>query len=200
MVHLNLNNMKIKLFLPAIAVACLFFSSCASNQLISNGAYSDMSLDRNSSEYELSRLNEITSDGSSIFGIPMDKSVGNDYGMVVRFNGVNVSGTKRVLPILSLLATTVFLGPTMSEILSLDDIALGTVVALPVAGAINNLSWGQITSTSRAFQRFNRKLVKDNKNIDVFLNPKYEVNQKLGVFTSKTKVKGRVFGATLKTN
>ena len=192
--------MKIKLFLPAIAVACLFFSSCASNQLISNGAYSDMSLDRNSSEYELSRLNEITSDGSSIFGIPMDKSVGNDYGMVVRFNGVNVSGTKRVLPILSLLATTVFLGPTMSEILSLDDIALGTVVALPVAGAINNLSWGQITSTSRAFQRFNRKLVKDNKNIDVFLNPKYEVNQKLGVFTSKTKVKGRVFGATLKTN
>ena len=192
--------MKIKLFLPAIAVACLFFSSCASNQMISNGAYSDMSLDRNSSEYELSRLNEITSDGSSIFGIPMDKSVGNDYGMVVRFNGVNVSGTKRVLPILSLLATTVFLGPTMSEILSLDDIALGTVVALPVAGAINNLSWGQITSTSRAFQRFNRKLVKDNKNIDVFLNPKYEVNQKLGVFTSKTKVKGRVLGATLKTN
>lgn len=192
--------MKAKLFLPAITAACLFFNSCASNQLIANGAYSDISLDRNSSEYELTRLNEITSEGSSIFGIPMDKSVGNDYGMVVRFNGVNVSGTKRVLPILSLLATSVFLGPTMSEILNLDDIALGTVVALPVAGAINNLSWGQITSTSRAFQRFNRKLVNDNRNIDVFLNPKYEVNQKLGLFTSKTKVKGRVLGATLKTN
>lgn len=192
--------MKTKLFLPVLAAALLFLNSCASNQLISNGAYSDISLDRNSSEYELSRLNEITSEGSSIFGIPMDKSVGNDYGMVVRFNGVNVSGTKRVLPILSLLATSIVLGPTMSEILSLNDNTLGTVVALPVAGAINNLSWGQITSTSRAFQRFNRKLVQDNPNIDVFLNPKYEVDQRLGLFKSKTKVKGRVMGATLKTN
>ena len=192
--------MKTKLFFPVLAAACLFLNSCASNQLISNGAYSDISLDRNSSEYELSRLNEITSEGSSIFGIPMDKSVGNDYGMVVRFNGVNVSGTKRVLPILSLLATSIVLGPTMSEILSLNDNTLGTVVALPVAGAINNLSWGQITSTSRAFQRFNRKLVQDNPNIDVFLNPKYEVDQRLGLFKSKTKVKGRVMGATLKTN
>jgi len=192
--------MKTKLFFPVIAAACLFLNSCASNQLISNGAYSDISLDRNSSEYELSRLNEINSEGSSIFGIPMDKSVGNDYGMVVRFNGVNVSGTKRVLPILSLLATSIVLGPTMSEILSLNDNTLGTVVALPVAGAINNLSWGQITSTSRAFQRFNRKLVQDNPNIDVFLNPKYEVDQRLGLFKSKTKVKGRVMGATLKTN
>ena len=192
--------MKTKLFFPVIAAACLFLNSCASNQLISNGAYSDISLDRNSSEYELSRLNEITSEGSSIFGIPMDKSVGNDYGMVVRFNGVNVSGTKRVLPILSLLATSIVLGPTMSEILSLNDNTLGTVVALPVAGAINNLSWGKITSTSRAFQRFNRKLVQDNPNIDVFLNPKYEVDQRLGLFKSKTKVKGRVMGATLKTN
>ena len=192
--------MKTKLFFPVLAAACLFLNSCASNQLISNGAYSDISLNRNSSEYELSRLNEITSEGSSIFGIPMDKSVGNDYGMVVRFNGVNVSGTKRVLPILSLLATSIVLGPTMSEILSLNDNTLGTVVALPVAGAINNLSWGQITSTSRAFQRFNRKLVQDNPNIDVFLNPKYEVDQRLGLFKSKTKVKGRVMGATLKTN
>ena len=192
--------MKTKPFLPVLAAALLFLNSCASNQLISNGAYSDISLDRNSSEYELSRLNEITSEGSSIFGIPMDKSVGNDYGMVVRFNGVNVSGTKRVLPILSLLATSIVLGPTMSEILSLNDNTLGTVVALPVAGAINNLSWGQITSTSRAFQRFNRKLVQDNPNIDVFLNPKYEVDQRLGLFKSKTKVKGRVMGATLKTN
>ena len=174
--------------------------SCASNQLISNGAYSDISLERNSSEYELSRLNEITSEGSSIFGIPMDKSVGNDYGMVVRFNGVNVSGIKGILPILNLLATTVVLGPTMSEILSLNDLVLGTVVALPVAGALNNLIWGQITSTSRAFQRFNRKLVEDNPNVDVFLNPKYQVDQKLALFTSKTKVKGRVMGATLKTN
>jgi hypothetical protein len=120
--------------------------------------------------------------------------------MVVRFNGVNVSGTKRVLPILSLLATSIVLGPTMSETLNLNDNTLGTVVALPVAGALNNLSWGQITSTSRAFQRFNRKLVQDNPNIDVFLNPKYEVDQRLGLFKSKTKVKGRVMGATLKTN
>jgi hypothetical protein len=192
--------MKTKFFLPVLAIVCLLLNSCASNQLISNGAYSDISLNRNSNEYDLSRLNEITSEGYSIFGIPMDKSVGNDYGMVVRFNGVNVSGTKRIFPILTLLATTVVLGPTMSEILSLNDVALGTVVALPVAGAFNNFSWGQISSTSRAFQKFNRKLVEDNPNIDVFLNPKYQVNQKLGVFNSKTKVKGRVMGATLKTN
>tara|TARA_B100001287_G_C22379565_1_gene388136 strand:+ start:83 stop:628 length:546 start_codon:yes stop_codon:yes gene_type:complete len=178
----------------------LLLGSCASNQLISNGAYSDISLNRNSDEYDLKRLNEINSTGSSIFGIPLDESIGNNYGMVVRFNGVNVSGTKRILPILSLLATTVALGPAIGDIIGIDDQALATVAALPVAGMINNLTYGQISSTSRAFQRFNRTLVEDNPDIDVFLNPKYQVKQEVGIFNSKTKVKGSVMGATLKTN
>ncbi len=192
--------MNTKFFIVSFFMMSLLLGSCASNQLISNGAYSDISLNRNSDEYDLKRLNEINSTGSSIFGIPLDESIGNNYGMVVRFNGVNVSGTKRILPILSLLATTVALGPAIGDIIGIDDQALATVAALPVAGMINNLTYGQISSTSRAFQRFNRTLVEDNPDIDVFLNPKYQVKQEVGIFNSKTKVKGSVMGATLKTN
>ena len=184
--------------------------SCASNQLISNGAYSDISLTRDSSQYDLQRLAEIKAEGKSFFGIPIGESDDN-YGMVVRFNGVNLSGTKKIFPILTLLATTFAVGTaiqttggTVDDYTSNDygdpnfSLPVSFIAAIPIAGIINNFIWGQSAATSRAFQKFNRKLLVDNPNIDVFLNPKYEVSQKIGIFESQTNIKGKVMGAYLK--
>ena len=190
--------------------------SCASNQLISNGAYSDISLTRDSSQYDLQRLAEIKAEGKAVFGIPIGESDDN-YGMVVRFNGVNLSGTKKIFPILTLLATTFAVGTaiqttggTNEDIYDEDgydnpnygdqnfSLPVSFIAAIPIAGIINNFIWGQSAATSRAFQKFNRKLLVDNPNIDVFLNPKYEVSQKIGIFNSQTNIKGKVMGAYLK--
>jgi hypothetical protein len=37
-----------------------------------------------------------------------------------------------------------------------------------------------------------------NPDIDVFLNPKYQVEYKLGIFNQKASIKANVTGATLK--
>ena len=80
------------------------------------------------------------------------------------------------------------------------SLGLALVAGLPVAGIINNFAWGQMTSTSRAFQKFNRRLVEDNSDVDVFLNPRYEIQQNVSWFSTKTKVKGSVMGARLITD
>ena len=204
---LNLIKSFTLLFILAVSL-----QSCKTNQLVSNGAYSDISLTRTADQYDVERLNEINTEGEAFWGIPIDSDVGNDYGTVVRFNGVELGGTKRFLPILTMLVTNIVVAQGLRELIGQKDViengyfieskyklngVLAFVLATPISGAINNAMW-PLTSTSRAFQKFNRKLVEENENIDVFLNPKYKINTKNGFWTSKTTINGKVMGATIK--
>jgi len=182
--------------LMLIALAMFSLQSCKTNQLVSNGAYSDISLTRDASQYDIKRLKEIRTSGKAIFGIPIDKKVGNKFGTVVRFNGVELGGTKRIFPILTMISTSLFVGSATSAALDMELLP-GTLIGLPISGALNNWYWPE-ASTTRAFQKFNRKLLQDNKDIDVFLNPKYEISTKNGIWTSKTNLTGNVMGATIK--
>tara|TARA_B100000780_G_scaffold250853_1_gene197222 strand:- start:84 stop:656 length:573 start_codon:yes stop_codon:yes gene_type:complete len=187
---LNLIKSFTLLFILAVSL-----QSCKTNQLVSNGAYSDISLTRTADQYDIERLNEINTEGEAFWGIPIDSDVGNDYGTVVRFNGVELGGTKKFLPILTMLLNTVAFSRAIN--LVADNNLISFIVAVPIAGALNNAIWSG-ASTSRAFQKFNRKLVEENENIDVFLNPKYKINTKNGFWTSKTTINGKVMGATIK--
>ena len=189
-------KLNFKNSLMLLAVAIFSFQSCKTNQLVSNGAYSDISLTRDASQYDIKRLKEIRTSGKSIFGIPIDKKVGNNFGTVVRFNGVELGGTKRILPILTMISTSLIVGSATSAAFDME-LLTGTLIGLPISGALNNWYWPE-ASTTRAFQKFNRKLLQDNKDIDVFLNPKYEISTKNGIWTSKTNLKGNVMGATIK--
>ena len=182
--------------LMLIAVAMFSLQSCKTNQLVSNGAYSDISLTRDASQYEIKRLKEIRTSGKAIFGIPIDKKVGNEFGTVVRFNGVELGGTKRIFPILTMISTGLIVGSATAAALDMELLP-GTLIGLPISGALNNWYWPE-ASTTRAFQKFNRKLLQDNKDIDVFLNPKYEISTKNGIWTSTTNLTGNVMGATIK--
>jgi hypothetical protein len=207
--------MKLNLLksLAVVFILSMSLQSCKTNQIVSNGAYSDISLTRTADQYDIERLNEINTEGESFWGIPIDKNVGNDFGTVVRFNGVELGGTKRFLPILTMLVTNIAVSQGLRELVGQKggefdgnsyiepEYRMSNVVAFilatPISGAINNAMW-PLASTSRAFQKFNRKLVEDNENIDVFLNPKYKINTRNGFWTSKTTISGKVMGATIK--
>lgn len=208
--------MKLNLLksLAVVFILSMSLQSCKTNQIVSNGAYSDISLTRTADQYDIKRLNEINTEGESFWGIPIDKNVGNDFGTVVRFNGVELGGTKRFLPILTMLVTNIAVSQGLRQLVGEKDeiydnngylknntYRLSSVVAFilatPISGAINNAMW-PLASTSRAFQKFNRKLVEENEDIDVFLNPKYKINTKNGFWTSKTTISGKVMGATIK--
>ena len=206
--------MKLNLLksLAVVFILSMSLQSCKTNQIVSNGAYSDISLTRTADQYDIKRLNEINTEGESFWGIPIDKNVGNDFGTVVRFNGVELGGTKRFLPILTMLVTNIVVAQGLRELIGQKDVfedgyyieskykmngVLAFILATPISGAINNAMW-PLASTSRAFQKFNRKLVEENEDIDVFLNPKYKINTKNGFWTSKTTINGKVMGATIK--
>ena len=170
--------MKLNLLksLAVVFILSMSLQSCKTNQIVSNGAYSDISLTRTADQYDIKRLNEINTEGESFWGIPIDKNVGNDYGTVVRFNAVEHGGTKRFLPILTMLVTNILVAQGLRDLIGQTDVfedgyyieskykmngVLAFILATPISGAINNAMW-PLASTSRAFQKFNRKLVEEN--------------------------------------
>lgn len=187
--------------LVAIAIVA---SSCNSLSSVSNGGYSDVSLNKNSNEYELKRLNEISVQGKAILGVPMRTN--KRQGVIVRFNGVELGKSSQVLPIITMLAYSLGTGYAINEIVGTgtngDDkfgILPSIGIGLPVAGALNNLTWSRAALRNAAWD-VNTRLVEENPGIDIFLNPKYEISYKHGVFWQNAEVKANVMGATIKTD
>lgn len=209
-----------------ISIFCLLslsLYSCSSVSKISNGAYSDLSLNVDSKEYNIKRLNEITKEEKAIFGIPVGKKVNKSNGIVVRFNGVAISSGNKLLPTLSMIGLSLAAGygihilggqTTKSELKQFWNngypyemyvntkehnlnLGVASLIALPIAAVINNQIWN--SALGRAAFQVNSQLLLDNDDIDVFLNPKYEIETTKGLFTQKAKIRLRPMGAKILT-
>jgi hypothetical protein len=188
--------------------AITLLASCSQQQFTGNGALSDVSLQRNSSEYEIKRLNEIEVSGKSFWGIPSNSynANKNKKGMIVRFNGLELGRTPKILPILTMVGYSFGVGGLLQETFGVKDngnYKIGTVpsilLGLPIAGALNNVTWSG-SAFSGATNELNYRLVTDNPNVDVFLNPKYTIDYKMGFWGQSANVKAKVMGATIKSN
>jgi hypothetical protein len=211
----NLINLK-KIIFCCLLVLTMY--SCRSSSKISNGAYSDISLNVDSKQYNIERLDEITKEEKAIFGIPMGKKLAKTSGLVVRFNGVNLSAGGKILPIISMVAISTVGGIALSQALGFKKetvfngwststvytdepklpYAIGILIATPIAGLINNQIWSG--ALSRAAWQANSQLLADNDDIDVFLNPKYTFETRKGFFTQTAKIRFRVMGAKILTD
>lgn len=207
-----------------LSLFAIVLSSCRSQVGVSNGAYSDISLNRDSKEYTVTRLKEINTESNAIFGIPTDKSLNKKQGLIVRFNGINLTASKRFWPIVSMVGLTFVTGKMISAVGGYKEetmqqyswngnvigeytmesdkpkigMRLASIIALPISGFINNQLWDG--SLSRASWEANSKLLQDNNDIDVFLNPKYDIDVKRGIWTQNAKLKLRAMGAKIKTD
>ncbi|EDM45125.1 hypothetical protein SCB49_03354 [unidentified eubacterium SCB49] len=196
--------------LAVIIMTVVTMVSCSSSSSISNGGFSDISLTRDASQYELKRLQEISEEGKALFGIPTrtDKT----KGIIVRFNGINLGKSNQIGPILTMVVSTFGIGSAINGIVGTNNdyrssnygkdkigLPLSMVAAVPFAGALNNAMWSG-GALKNATWNVNSRLVQDNPDVDIFLNPKYEVEQTQGIFTQKATVKARVMGATIKIN
>lgn len=195
-----------------LLITTLFLTNCSSLQSISNGGFSDVSLNKNSDEYELKRLNEINVEGKAIFGIPMKAK--KKQGTIFRFNGINLGKANQIGPILTMLVYTAATGFAINEIAGSkfendgsysyeekDNLGLlpSFAIAIPIAGIINNATWSG-SALQNASWNLNSRLVDENPDVDVFLNPKYDIEFTQGVFDQKAKVKAKVMGATIITD
>ena len=55
-------------------------------------------------------------DAKAVFGIPTGKALSKTGGMVVRFNGVNLTASKKIWPILSMVGLSLAIGSGISMI------------------------------------------------------------------------------------
>ena len=97
--------MNSKLILVFLAVASVFLTGC--NKYIKSGigGSTDVTLTRNSSEYDIKRLKSVELDGTALFGIPgfgTNNKNKNKGGLIFKFNGVAIGSTPRIVPILTM--------------------------------------------------------------------------------------------------
>jgi hypothetical protein len=78
------------------------------------------------------------------------------------------------------------------------SLGVATLLAIPVSGFINNQIWNG--ALNRAAWQANAQLLKENDDIDVFLNPKYDIETSRKIWTQHAKLKARVMGAKIKTD
>lgn len=204
--------------LTQIALLCLaivLLPSCS--QYIKSGiaGSTDVTLNRNSDEYTIKRLKPVELEGSSLFGIPgfgTNNKNKNKTGMIFKLNGFTIGSVPRIIPILSFLSTTVASGLVIQSIagqklvpgnLGFPELknrmptSVGLLLGIPVGGMINNLVWSGSATSGLTNQMYYR-LVDENPDVDIFTNPKYKIDYKLGVFGQKAIIRADVMGATLK--
>jgi len=178
-----------------ILFLAFIITSCSKSLYISNGGFSDLSMNVNSTEYDLYKLKTIDSEGNSFFGIP--GSTKKEQGIVVRFNGIQLGKTPKICPILTLLSYSFITSYTLYNIT--ENLPISIMISLPISGALNNFTWYNSALQSSAYN-LNNKLLLENPEIDVFLNPKYQIRNKIGLFSQHSTINARVMGAKIKTN
>jgi len=201
--------------------ACLLFSSCSSSLYTSNGSRDQRPL-LFDGEYEIKELGEIKSTGRAFWGIPISqkKYKGKRGSIGVYFNGVSLTKTPKILPILTLLTLDYFFtanvmqpifgtkkmdGPSYVDpygnyIYETDenklDIVSGLILSLPIAGTINNFIWSG--ATAEASSTIERRLIEENPDIDLFFFPKYKIKKERNLWWQDAVIDAKVKGATIK--
>ena len=194
-------------------------TSCNKQLMTGNGGFSDVSLSRNSSEYQIKRLKTIKVEGNSFWGIPSHSNNPNKNkkGMIVRFNGLDLGRTPQFLPIVTMIGYSFGLGSLLNSIVGKDDgsynsttftytepkyklgIIPSILITIPLAGVVNNWTWSGI-AVSGTSNELNYQLVTNNPTVDVFFNPKFKIKYSIGWWKQSAIVEADVLGATIKTD
>ncbi len=194
-----------KIISITLLISVLFsFTGCSSYLQTANGAYSDISLTRDPDGYTVKRLAEVKETGKAFWGIPKNNK-NKKQGMIFRFNGINLDQANGFWPTLSLIGMSTFGSLTIAGIINpgwfyyeeYATLLLSTAITLPITGAINNAIWSNSAYQTAAFN-LNSKLLVQNPDVDVFLNPKYEVYKNNGLWSQEAKIKANVMGARIK--
>lgn len=194
-----------KIISITLLISVLFsFTGCSSYLQTANGAYSDISLTRDPDGYTVKRLAEVKETGKAFWGIPKNNK-NKKQGMIFRFNGINLDQANGFWPTLSMIGMSTFGSLTIAGIINpgwfyyeeYATLLLSTAITLPITGAINNAIWSNSAYQTAAFN-LNSKLLVQNPDVDVFLNPKYEVYKNNGLWSQEAKIKANVMGARIK--
>ena len=180
------------------------FASCASTQQAGNLSYADVSLNFSSDEFDVVTLAPVSASAKSFFGISENV---NESSILDRSEFNTEAGTTwGILTLAAAVPSAIGVG--IASAYEYDDYYGETTVNGPlalfvsavgigIAGIINDFSWTNATK-AKAIQKCNWALKQANPNIDSFINPKYDVKYKKGVFGTQCTVTLHAQGVVLK--
>jgi len=179
--------MKKLLYIVTITSTILLFSGCSKTLLINQGTqgYAGELDDK----YITVQLKEVSSTSSTFFGLGGGDMLKN--GIITNYEDVSLHQNNPLLRFLSLLACSAIL-PIITPA-SLGSLLGGAAIG----GALNNMAWSS-TNGNMALRQANLKLIEENRDIDLFIYPKYEINLRKGLFNTKANVTIISKGAKLK--
>jgi len=182
----------------------LLFTSCTSTKQAGNLSYADVSLNFSSEEFEVISLEPVSASAKSFFGISENV---NESSILDRSEFNTESGaTWGLLTMAAAVPSAIVTGVLAGETYDDDTYEyyndpvttfLVSAIGISVAGIINDVSWTNSTR-AKAIQKCNWMLKQNNPNIDSFINPKYDVKYKKGVFGTECTVTVHAQGIVLK--
>lgn len=197
-------------FLPLCALFC--FASCADQQkLVANGARHEHPIHLGD-EYTWKELDPIDVQGKAVFGIPsnMDQSDNvSRTGLIINLDGPGGFRFPKVIPLLTMIAGTFTTATFLRDLGGSDyDFQAGKVtyslpymlslpLAVPIWGAVQNAVYSGIAN-SGVTDEMQRKLIEENPDVDLFFNPRYDIQYRQGLFTQESAIKAKLKGATMK--
>jgi len=197
--------------LPLALAAVVLLSSCSQQRLVANGARHEHPIHLGD-EYTWQELAPVEVTGKAVFGIP--SGIGqidnvSSTGLIINLDGPGGFRFPKLVPLLTMIAGTFVTGAVIREgggseysfqsgkveyklpwILSLP-------MAVPIWGGIQNVVYSGIAS-SGVTGEMERQLIQDNPNVDLFFNPRYDIQYRQGLFSQESQIKARLKGATMK--
>ena len=174
-------------------IGALVLSSCASTQQAGNLSYADVSLNFSSDEFDVVSLEPVSASATSFFGI--SKNV-NESSILDRSEFNTETGTTwGIVTMAAAVPAAIGGGIAAAEYVPVAFFA--SAIGIGIAGIINDVSWTGATK-AKAIQKCNWALKQSNPNIDSFINPKYDVKYKKGVFGTECTVTLHAQGIVLK--
>ena len=187
-------------------IGALVLSSCASTQQAGNLSYADVSLNFSSDEFDIVSLDAVSASATSFFGV--SKNV-NESSILDRSEFNTEAGTTWGLVTMAAAAPAAIGGGIAVAVYEEYDgwdyytrvngpvAFFASAIGIGIAGIINDVSWTGATK-AKAIQKCNWALKQSNPNIDSFINPKYDVQYKKGVFGTECTVTLSAQGVVLK--
>jgi hypothetical protein len=74
---------------------------------------------------------------------------------------------------------------------------LALPLSIPLWGAVQNFVYSGM-SNSGVSSELQRRLIVDNPDVDLFFNPRYDIEYKQDIFSQESKIRVQVKGATMR--
>lgn len=187
-----------RLLITSFALLILLLTGCVSHHNIRSGGLNVVNTQLPNNHLMYSEISTDEIDYSTVFGIRQgDKKMVPTQTTIVNYNGSNtnsMSANLKPIQIVSFILSSAAIFLPFGGVLSgIEEFVLAGVGSLLIGGTINESVWSKYHA-SNSLGEVNDLLIKQNSDIDYYINPTYNISIHSGPFNSTRTISGKAIG------